>query len=80
MIVALSEDGTRVLSRVEYDSRHNSLVGLVSPFDTNGMPVQDYCPASSAQKIINGFKNLRKAEYAIVTMVQPVCDGNINIY
>lgn len=39
-IVSISEDATRVISRVEYDSSSDKLVGFVLPFDHNSLPEQ----------------------------------------
>lgn len=39
-IVSLSEDGTRIVNRIQYDKGTNQLVGFVLPIqDTNGMPL-----------------------------------------
>jgi hypothetical protein len=36
--VWISEDGTRILEKVEYDPQTNQLVGLVLPLEKDGMP------------------------------------------
>jgi hypothetical protein len=74
--VAVSEDGTRITSRIEYDSKNNQLVGLVAPLDRNGIPKKLYFSASSAKQIVKFFQERSKAVNAIVVMVQPMADGN----
>jgi predicted transcriptional regulator len=37
--VWLSEDGSRIIEKIQFDIRNNSLVGVVLPFDKNGMPI-----------------------------------------
>ena len=37
-IVSISEDATRIISRVEYDSSSNKIVGFVLPLDSNSLP------------------------------------------
>jgi hypothetical protein len=37
--VWISEDGSRIIEKIQFDIRNNSLVGVVLPFDKNGMPI-----------------------------------------
>ena len=37
-IVSISEDATRVVSRVEYDDSSDKIVGFVLPLNNNGLP------------------------------------------
>lgn len=74
-IVTVSEDATRVLSRIEYDPINNQIVGFVSPLDSNGIPKKLHFPASSAREIIRYFSKSRKSVNAILVMVQPIKDG-----
>lgn len=55
--VWLSEDATRITSRVQYDSSSNEIVGFVLPFDKNGMPIKSTYMARSAQEIKEHFDN-----------------------
>ena len=41
LVIAVSEDATRVISRIEYDIETNRLVGFLLPCDSNGLPVAD---------------------------------------
>lgn len=55
--VWISEDATRIIGRVQYDSTSNELVGLVLPLDeNNGMPVKSVFKARSASEIEDHFK------------------------
>jgi len=40
-VVAISEDATLLLGRVEFDIEMNRLVGFVLPRNSNGLPVVD---------------------------------------
>lgn len=40
-VVAISEDATRIIARVEYDVETNRMVGFVLLCDDNGMPMAD---------------------------------------
>jgi hypothetical protein len=72
----MSEDATRIVTRVEFDPATNQLVGLVPPLDKNGMPIKLHFPADSASKIVEFFRTFPKANYAIVVMVQSLSIGN----
>ena len=54
-IVAIGEDATRVISRVEYDKETNRLVGFVLPCDDAGMPLADSFLAVSFESIQEYF-------------------------
>lgn len=75
-LVSVSEDGTRVITRIEYDYKTNQMVGFVAPYDKNGQPKKLFFPASSARQMVKYFMNERKAVNALVVMVQPLSDGN----
>lgn len=38
MSVWISEDGTRITGRLQYDPGSNQIVGLLLPLDENGLP------------------------------------------
>jgi hypothetical protein len=75
LVVGISEDGTRVLSRVEYDPQSNQLIGFVTPLDKNGIPTKMAFPAICASAIAKYFASVPKASYVIAIMVQPICLG-----
>lgn len=55
LAVSLSEDGTRIEGRVQYDSKKNQLVGFVLPIDDNGMPIPLSFKAESTEQIVHHF-------------------------
>lgn len=74
LIVSLSEDGTRISNRIEYDSKTNQVVGFVLPTcNKTGMPIPFSYPAKSAQDIINYFSGKYSvASNVNVVMAQPI--------
>jgi hypothetical protein len=76
LVVAISEDATRTITKVEYDARSNQLIGFVAPYDHQGLPKQLNFPAKSAQQIVHHFQHCRKACNCIVIMAQPIVPGN----
>lgn len=74
-IVWLSEDGTGIVSRVEYDSSTNQLVGLVLPLnDKTGIPIPYSFPADS-QENIEAFMKKEKSKIVYIVMAQPLKEG-----
>lgn len=80
-IVALSEDATRITSRIQYDSRTNELVGFVLPLAENGMPIAGHNVAKSAAAMEGYFHDVstrqekKTASYLNVVMAQPLAAG-----
>ena len=74
-IVAIGEDATRVISRVEYDKETNRLVGFVLPCDDAGMPLADSFLAVSFESIQEYFHSGTLSKHAFLYMAQPICDG-----
>ena len=70
LVVAVSEDATRVISRVEYDNETNRLVGFLLPCDSNGLPVADSFLALSLESIEECFKSQEISKFAYVFMAQ----------
>lgn len=70
-VVWISEDGTRVTGKIEYDQKSNKLVGFVLPLK-KGIPQTDSFIARSAKFIQDCFKNENKSNYAYIIMVQPL--------
>lgn len=48
LVIWVSEDGTRVNGRIQYDSKTNQIVGFVPEIEENGLPVVQSFPATSA--------------------------------
>lgn len=70
-VLWISEDATRVTSKIEYDSRTNKLVGFTMPL-VDGIPARDTFVATSAKAIQDHFKNAVRSNYAYVIMAQPI--------
>lgn len=74
LTVWISEDATRITSRVQYDSCTNQIVGFVPQLDENGIPVSNSFPAISAEKITSYFDSCTRATNVYTVMAQPVYD------
>ena len=70
-IVSISEDATRIISRVEYDSSSNKIVGFVLPLDSNSLPEQTSFYATSFVDIEQMFLNSKKPLVHISTWCNP---------
>ncbi|CAG9820579.1 unnamed protein product [Phaedon cochleariae] len=70
-VVWISEDGTRVTGRIEYDSKSNKLVGFTLPL-IDGLPKTNTFIATSAKAIQDYFLSSSKSNYAYVVMAQPL--------
>lgn len=74
-VVFISEDGTRIISRVVYDSKTNRIVGLVGELDRNGLPDTSPFMALNEETVKNMFAKYPQAKIAYVIMAQPLRDG-----
>lgn len=77
LAVSISEDATRIIGRVQYDSSTNQLIGFTSPLNhLNGMPMTNSFPARSAEEIYGHFfADHPIANFLNVVMAQPI-DSN----
>lgn len=71
LVVCISEDGTRMISKVCYDPRTNKLVGFVLPLNENGMPITNKFMARNVLEIESHFLNTSISTIAYVIMAQP---------
>ena len=71
-VVAIAEDATRVIARVDYDSEAVRVVGFVLPCDNNGLPLCDSFIATSFSAIESMFKENEVAKFAYVYMAQAI--------
>lgn len=72
----LSEDQTRVISKVQYDSKTNELIGFVLPLSSEtGMPILSSFPANNASDIANSFESSEISNLVNVIMAHPIEDG-----
>lgn len=76
LAVCLSEDATRVVGRIQYDSPSNQIVGFVLPIDKQtGMPITGSYPARNAEEILKTFSCGNSiSSFVIVVMAQPLAD------
>lgn len=69
--VFISEDGSGVIQKIIYDVNSNQLVGLVLPFDANGMPKMFSFEAKSAQDI-ERFMQMPQSTLVYIVVAQPL--------
>ena len=72
MFVFLSEDATGIIKKAEYNSHNDDISGFVPPLDSNGMPLMNSFPATSAEAISGYFANEEKSSLIYVVMAQPL--------
>lgn len=70
-MVFLSEDATGVVTKVVFDSNSNQLIGIVPPFDENGMPELFSFKADSSEQIKHHLKQ-PKSTLVYVVVAQPL--------
>ena len=70
--VAISEDATRIISRVEYDQETNRMVGFVLPSNDNVLPMADSFLVTSFEVIENCFRNNEISKFTYLYTVQCV--------
>lgn len=73
LCIWVSEDATRLTSKIEYDSISNKIVGFVLPFSNGETNVNAYL-ATSTTKIAEFFQKNDKENYAYVIMAKPLQD------
>lgn len=74
--VVLSDDASRVVGRIQYDSPSNQIMGFVLPIDKKtGMPITGAYPARNAEEILKAFSCGNSiSSFVIVIMAQPLAD------
>lgn len=72
LVVWISEDQTKVVEQVVYDTKSNRLLGFVSTLDSNGFPNEMNFVATSAYTIKKHFDNGIRAPYVNIVMAQPL--------
>lgn len=75
MQVWLSEDGSGVVSKVQYDSTTNQLVGLVLPMDKKGMPISFSFTPQSIGDIEKQIRDNSKSTLVHIVMAQPMMEN-----
>lgn len=76
LAVAISEDATRIVGRIQYDSITNQIIGFAVPINNkSGMPIPFAFPARNADEILSHFSNQNSPSLHLnVMMAQPLCD------
>lgn len=78
--VVISEDATRITSRVEIDPRTNELVGLLAPLNPNtGMPYANFFKADKPSKILDFVTNCDQAPYLQTIVAKSMKLGNLDL-
>ena len=75
LVVSIGEDATRLISRVQYDSETDKVVGFVLPCNAKGLPLTDSFMATSFKDIEDYFATTGISKYAFVYMAQAMSDG-----
>lgn len=64
-VVAIGEEATRVISRVEYDNETDKLLGFILPCNTQGLSLGDYFIAVTFASMEESFRTAEVAKYRI---------------
>lgn len=73
LVVSLSEDATRIVGKVQYDSITNQLVGFIPPINSqNGMPVALTFPARNTEEMFDHFNSNLPSHFLNIIMAQPI--------
>ena len=71
-MISISEDATRVVSRVEYDGNSDSIVGFVLPISEDSLPKQNLFSATTLEEIEQIFASSKKATSAYIYVAQAI--------
>lgn len=77
LIVSVSEDGTRMIGKICYDSHTNKLVGFSLPLNNDGMPKTDQFMARNVEEIQSHFNDEKNSvsTIAYTIMAQPLVEN-----
>lgn len=77
LMVSISEDATRVVGKIQYDSKTNQLMGFTLPLNkSTGMPIPLYFKARNVHEILDHFSaDIAISSLINVVMVQPLGDA-----
>lgn len=76
MRVWISEDQTKIVERVEYDSKTNKIVGCAPRMNNEGLAINaNY--ATSAKAIVDCCTTQERASYAYIIMAQPLQNNSM---
>ena len=69
-VISISEDATRVVSRIDYDGNSDSIVGFVLPLGDDSLPEHGCFDATSFERIEEVFSTAKKSTNAYIYMAQ----------
>lgn len=75
LVVAIAEDATRIVQKVEYDPTTNRCVGFVLPNDEKGLPQINACLANTFEELEEMFLDQVVSKYAYLYTVTPLKAG-----
>ena len=64
-VVSISEDATRIITRIDYDSELDRLVGFVLPCNDQGLPLVDSFLATTFESIQNMFETNQRSKICL---------------
>lgn len=70
----LAEDATGLVPKIQYDSTSNHLIGIVLPFDENGIPKMYESTAANADEI-KKFMQHTKSTLVYIVLAIPIKQG-----
>ena len=68
-VVAISEDATRVIARVEYDRENDRMVGFLLLCNENGLHLPDSFLATSFEAIEQCFRTCEVSKFANIIII-----------
>lgn len=74
LVVAISEDATRMVGKICYDSLSNKLLGFSLPLNDDGMPITESFFARNVAEIQDHFINNHISTMAYTIIVQPLVE------
>jgi hypothetical protein len=78
MQIWLSEDGTSITPRVQFDNSSGEIIGCCLPTASNGLPIVSYFKINSAQKMKEFLEKYEVPSNLYVIMATPLCLNTSN--
>lgn len=77
-VLFISEDGTKITSRIRYDIERDQIIGLCPDFNENGMPLVDSFSATSPDAIHQYLKKYQKSSIVYVILATPIAQKTLS--
>lgn len=71
-----SEDQTKIIERVRYNPKYNTLEGLANPLDENGIPILNFNIAETAADIKRLISHFPLSTMINLVLIQPLVEGS----